>query len=108
VSGAPSADGIKTCLLFNFAEVQALLAASGVVAGVFSGHFHTGGFGVDGAGVAHVTLESPLTHPAREEGGGSGGGDLAHAILHFFEDRAELEGFGAVASRTLRRQGAKA
>jgi len=106
VSGAPSADDIKTCLLFNFAEVQALLAASGVVAGVFSGHFHTGGFGVDGAGVAHVTLESPLTHPAREEGGG--GGDMAHAILHFFEDRAELEGFGAVASRTLRRQPAGA
>jgi manganese-dependent ADP-ribose/CDP-alcohol diphosphatase len=92
------ADGVATdadvhkCLLFNHEALLARCAASGCVALVLSGHLHEGAFGVDAAGAAHVTLESPLTHDA--EGG-------AHAVLRVFEDRLELEGFGAVASRVV-------
>jgi len=85
---------VHKCLVFNFPEVLRVLAGSGCVAAVLSGHEHPGAFGVDVAGVHHITLESPLTHPAG-----------AHAVAHVHADRVELQGFGAVASRVIPRCG---
>lgn len=87
--GGPSS--IHKCLPFDYDEVLKSLALSPCVSLVLSGHLHEGSFGVDDAGIPHVTLESPLTH-AREG---------AHALLHLFDDRLELQGFGAVASRVV-------
>lgn len=85
---------VHKCLVWNYDEVLAAIHAEPrCTAAVFSGHLHDGAFGVDSAGIAHVTLESPLTH---REGG--------FAIARLFPDRLELEGFGAVASRVLPRR----
>lgn len=85
---------VHKCLVWNYEEILATIHAEPrCTAAVFSGHLHDGAFGVDSAGIAHLTLESPLTH---HEGG--------FAIARLFADRLELEGFGAVASRTLPRR----
>ena len=90
--GATDGGGdVHKCLLFNYDELLRVMADSGCVSLVLSGHLHSGAFGVDEAGTAHVTLESPLTHA---DAG-------AHAVLHVFDDRLELQGFGAVASRVV-------
>jgi len=94
-SSGSAADPCK-CLLFNFREVLATLHAAGNVALVLSGHFHKGAAGVDEHGVTHLTLESPLTHPLRADGGGG-----AHATVHLHDDCIVIEGRGAVASRTV-------
>jgi len=47
------------CLLWNYQEVLDVLNSSGVVAAVFAGHDHDGGYFCDG-GVHHLTLSSPL------------------------------------------------
>lgn len=89
-----SRPGIFThpCLLFNHAEVGALLGSfRDVVKGVFSGHLHTGAFGTDEAGIHHITLPSPLTHPQG-----------SHCILTLYDDRMVLDGCGtAMVSREL-------
>jgi manganese-dependent ADP-ribose/CDP-alcohol diphosphatase len=61
----------------------------GTVVAVFAGHYHTGGFTTDAAGLHHVTVEAPLTH------GRSFGEVQVHA------DRLELLGEGALPSRSL-------
>jgi manganese-dependent ADP-ribose/CDP-alcohol diphosphatase len=91
VSSSRTGGDVHKCLAWNFEEVRDVLAAAGgTVAAVFSGHLHDGAFGVDAAGIPHITLESPLTH---REG--------AHAVVRLHADRAELTGYGAVASRTI-------
>lgn len=83
---------VHTCLLHNYDVLLSTFAAAGCVSLVLSGHLHEGAFGVDAAGTTHITLESPLTHPERG----------AHALLHVFSDRLELEGCGtAIANRTV-------
>lgn len=85
---------VHKCLVWNYADIMAALHAEPrCVAAVFSGHLHDGAFGVDEAGIPHVTLESPLTHP--DEGG--------HAIVRLFTDRLEIEGSGAIATRAFPR-----
>lgn len=79
------------CVIFNDVEVLAELArVKNTVAAVFAGHDHEGSFGTDEAGIPHVTIQSPLV---REE--------VAHGVVHVFEDRLELEGVGGLPSRTI-------
>lgn len=47
---------------------------------VFAGHLHGGGYALDGEGIHHVTVESPLTH------------DEAFGYVDVFADRLELVG----------------
>lgn len=88
--GSGGVDNVHKCLAWNYEEVRWLLGSAGCVVAVFSGHLHDGAFGVDAAGISHVTIESPLTHP---EG--------AYAVVRLYEEHADLQGYGAVPSRTL-------
>ena len=56
---------------------------------VLSGHLHRGGYAVDGSGVHHVTLNSPLSH------------EDCFGYIAVFDDRLELVGSGDMKSRTL-------
>ena len=79
-------------IAFDYDELLALLHSEGrgVVACVFAGHFHRGGFVTDEAGIHHITVESPLTH----------GRSFGQVLVH--NDRLELKGEGALPSRSLR------
>jgi len=80
------------CVAFDFEDALAALAEhADVVAAVFSGHDHAGSFGVDGAGIPHVSFQSPLTHDS-----------VSHAVVAVHGDRLEIRGEGAVPSRELR------
>ena len=79
---------IFSTLLWNYAEVNAVLAPfATTVAAVFSGHNHSGSWGREG-GILHLTLPSPLLFPQG-----------SHAVVRLFADRLELAPFGEV--RTL-------
>ena len=91
VDSAGAADS-NDCLIYDFEEALAVVAEfADVVAAVFSGHDHEGSFGVDGAGVPHVSFQSPLTHDS-----------VSHAVVFVHNDRLEVRGEGAVPSRELR------
>ena len=79
---------IFSTLLWNFAEVNAVLEPfAATVAAVVSGHNHSGSWGREG-GILHLTLPSPLLFPQG-----------SHLIMRLFADRLELAPFGEV--RTL-------
>ncbi|CAE7856381.1 unnamed protein product, partial [Symbiodinium microadriaticum] len=49
-------------VVWNSEEVlQVLHSHSDTVVAVFAGHDHNGGYGVDAAGIHHITMNSPLT-----------------------------------------------
>lgn len=79
------------CLVWNYAEVLAVLARHACVVAVLAGHDHDGGYARDAAGVHHLTFPSPLnaTEECRE----------AHARIDFYADRMEVYGAGGVAQR---------
>ena len=80
------------CLLFNYPQVLALLGEyKDVVKAVFSGHLHSGAFGLDDAGIAHISLPSPLTHR-----------NGAFAVASLFDDRLEICGSGAAESHCVK------
>ena len=87
----PSEPSRFDCLHFNYERVLQLLAAfAASIALVVAGHDHEGAFGVDDAGIPHLTLPSPLVHDAD-----------SHTIVEVHADRLEVIGFGACESRTL-------
>ena len=89
---APAGDERWDCCAFDFEEALAALGEfRDVVAAVFAGHDHEGSFGVDAAGIPHVTLAAPLVSA----------GEPAHAIVYARADHLELEGAGTVPSRRL-------
>lgn len=55
------------------------------------GHYHPGGYHCE-SGKHFVTVEAILEAPQSE---------VAHAIVHVFEDRISIQGFGRVTSRDL-------
>ncbi len=77
-------------LLWNHAEVVARLEASGVVAAVFCGHDHAGGYAVR-EGIHYVTVHGMVEAPEKN----------AFGIVDVWPDRLELRGFGKQPSRTL-------
>jgi len=78
-------------LLWNHAEVLALLEASPAVVAYLAGHDHSGGYALH-AGIHFVTLEGMVESPA---------GEGAYAVVTAYEDRLEIEGFGGATSRSL-------
>ena len=81
-------------LCWNHQELRALIAKHGsTVAAHFNGHDHAGGYAFDADSAAHY-----ITLPALCD---STDGQSAHAIVHFFPDRLEIEGWGRVESRSL-------
>lgn len=54
----------KKTLIWNFQEIMRVLHShKDTVVAVFAGHDHNGGYAVDGVGLHHVTMNSPLTAP---------------------------------------------
>lgn len=78
-------------ILWNHAEVLAVLEASPAVVAYFAGHDHAGGYALH-AGIHFVTLEGMVESPA---------GEGAYAVVTAYEDRLEIEGFGGATSRSL-------
>jgi len=72
-------------------EVMKILHEDGFgrVVAVFAGHMHKGGYCVDGEGVHHVTLQSPLTHSE------------CFGYVDVLSDRLELHGHGGLVSQTM-------
>lgn len=87
VSGAAPA----THLVWNHAEVEAILGASPATAVVFCGHFHPGGY-TKVKHVHYVTIEAILEAPT---------GEVAFGVVHVYEDALEIVGSGTVTSRKL-------
>jgi len=90
----------SSCLVWDYPQALEVLAAHassrnagecGVVA-VYAGHDHKGGYAVDGAGIHHVTLASPLEAAS----------SVAHAVGVFSNTGMTLVGKGAVEPRRLR------
>ncbi|MEQ8766440.1 MAG: metallophosphoesterase [Planctomycetota bacterium] len=77
-------------LLWNHAEVVRRLESSGVVAAVFCGHDHAGGY-AERDGIHHVTVNGMVEAPEKN----------AWGIVEVHADRLELKGFGSQPSRTL-------
>ncbi|KAL1496478.1 hypothetical protein AB1Y20_016432 [Prymnesium parvum] len=71
-------------LMYDCDEVLRILHEDGCghVVAVFAGHLHRGGYAVDGEGVHHVTLRSPLSH------------DDCFGRVEVYDDRLELRGNG--------------
>jgi manganese-dependent ADP-ribose/CDP-alcohol diphosphatase len=87
-----SGDGADPgAILWNHAEVSALLEASGVVVAFFAGHHHPGGY-AQVNGIHHVTLQAMCD---------SNEGANAYAYVDVWPERLELRGIGDVPSRTL-------
>jgi manganese-dependent ADP-ribose/CDP-alcohol diphosphatase len=86
----PDAANVRA-IAFDYDVLLSMLHTEGrgVVAAVFAGHFHRGGFATDDAGIHHVTVEAPLTH------------GLSFGDVHVYGDRLELAGSGALPSRSL-------
>jgi manganese-dependent ADP-ribose/CDP-alcohol diphosphatase len=62
------------------------------VVAVFSGHDHSGGYGVDEVGIHHVTLEAPLEAPEDV---------LSFATVEVYNNYLLVKGRGSVTSRKL-------
>jgi len=80
----------ESSLLWNAEEVLQMLDPE-VVFMFMSGHMHENGYKLHN-NIHHVTLGAVVTTPLE---------DNAHAIVHMFEDRVEVEGFGVVPSTSL-------
>lgn len=73
-------------VLWNAEEVMALTHEfADTVVAVIAGHDHDGGYGVDAAGIHHVTVNAPLTATP---------GEPCWAILELFDGWGRLECFG--------------
>ncbi len=82
-----------THLLWNSQELVDLLTTySGTVISYFSGHYHPGGY-KEVKGVHFLTFKGILEAPSDSN---------CFGIVHIFEDRVEVKGFGTEPSRTLK------
>ena len=78
-------------LMWDAAEIRALIDSYDCVAVAFSGHHHEGGYGVL-KGIHYVTLEGMVVSP--ESGN-------AYGTVDVYEDRIEITGIGELTSRVL-------
>jgi manganese-dependent ADP-ribose/CDP-alcohol diphosphatase len=83
-----------THMAWNWKEIERVCVDSPSVCLVLAGHDHVGGYAEMGpTGKKHaVTVEGLLEAPTDGN---------AYAVLKFFNDRLEIEGFGTVTSRKL-------
>jgi len=77
------------CLLWNYEEVLAVLAASSCVVCTLAGHAHGGGYACDEAGVHHLVLPAVLECPP---------GETAFGHLDVYAHGFQLRGSGRMAS----------
>ena len=81
------------CLLWNHQEVVDVLGRyRDTVAICLAGHAHAGGFSRDEHGIPHRVLEAIVECPP---------GTSAYGVLHVYRDRAEVQGFGGMASSVI-------
>ncbi|TVU04558.1 hypothetical protein EJB05_47673, partial [Eragrostis curvula] len=81
-----------TGLMWNYEEVRDVIHSHGAgscVVACLAGHFHTGGYAVDGRGVHHRTLEAALECPP---------GTDAFGYVEVYPDRLRLVGSGRMKS----------
>jgi len=78
-------------ILWNAAEVEALLVQSGCVAAWINGHDHKGGYAFAN-GIHHLTVHGMIESPT---------GGNSYAIASVFETRIAVEGMGTTPSQVL-------
>ncbi|MBI5683916.1 MAG: metallophosphoesterase [Verrucomicrobia bacterium] len=78
-------------ILWNAAEVEALLVQSGCVVAWINGHDHKGGYAVAN-GIHHLTVQGMVESPT---------GGTSYAIASVFATRIVIEGRGTTPSRVL-------
>ncbi|OQR84456.1 hypothetical protein ACHHYP_13363 [Achlya hypogyna] len=78
------------CLLWNYDEVLAVIAAHCCVRAVLCGHYHDNGYAQDAQGVHFVNFQAVLEAPAN-----------AYATIDVFSDRLHIRGVGNVPTREL-------
>merc|ERR1712224_781425 len=72
----------RTAVVWNCDEVLAILHGfTDTVCAVFAGHDHYGGYAVDGKGLHHVTMSSPMV---------AAPGSQCWAVLELLDGRARL------------------
>ncbi|CEG40772.1 manganese-dependent adp-ribose cdp-alcohol diphosphatase-like [Plasmopara halstedii] len=93
----PSTTPTPSCLLWNYPEVLELIRRFACVRVVFSGHSHADGYiyaheGMHNSGVHFVVCDAILECAPSE---------TAHALVHVFEDKLVVQGYGKVPTREL-------
>ncbi|ETI52997.1 hypothetical protein F443_04011 [Phytophthora nicotianae P1569] len=94
----PSTSPTPLSLLWNYPEVLELIRRFACVRVVFSGHSHADGYvyaheGMHNKGVHFVVCDAILECAPSE---------TAHALVHVFEDRLVVQGYGKIPTRELR------
>ncbi|KAG7380609.1 hypothetical protein PHYPSEUDO_007003 [Phytophthora pseudosyringae] len=94
----PSTSPTPSSLLWNYPEVMELFRRFTCVRVVFSGHAHADGYvyareGSHNTGVHFVVCDAILECAPTE---------TAHALVHVFEDKLVVQGYGKVPTRELR------
>lgn len=94
----PSTSPTPASLLWNYPEVLELIRRFPCVRVVFSGHSHADGYvyaheGMHNRGVHFVVCDAILECSPSE---------TAHALVHVFEDKLVVQGYGKIPTRELR------
>ncbi|GMF64589.1 unnamed protein product [Phytophthora lilii] len=94
----PSTTPTPSSLLWNYPEVLELIRRFACVRVVFSGHSHADGYvyaheGMHNKGVHFVVCDAILECAPSE---------TAHALVHVFEDKLVVQGYGKIPTRELR------
>ncbi|KAG6576476.1 manganese-dependent adp-ribose cdp-alcohol diphosphatase-like [Phytophthora cinnamomi] len=94
----PSTSPTPSSLLWNYPEVLELIRRYACVRVVFSGHSHADGYvyaheGMHNKGVHFVVCDAILECAPAE---------TAHALVHVFDDKLVVQGYGKIPTRELR------
>ncbi|KAE8888227.1 hypothetical protein PF005_g6364 [Phytophthora fragariae] len=94
----PNTSPTPSSLLWNYPEVLELIRRYACVRVVFSGHSHADGYvyaheGMHNKGVHFVVCDAILECAPSE---------TAHALVHVFDDKLVVEGYGKIPTRELR------